>query len=231
MRWSPESAVHESGAPAVQDEVGALRKPPDGFFDMAGRFAARQRPLLILLGRALSPRSRIRPAPSPRLRVPLPNPRPLSASEARSVRELRAWIDDLEAAGVGLRLGGRQEGAGQDGERLQSPLGTPASAGEASYRDLAPRGDLEGGGGQRAGRGRVPTLVVGSKADAGEVKGREGLQRLLPRRLWKAPLVVTVRDALSAPSGERSSLGFVGGHGTSLVRGTERAREGCVVGE
>lgn len=107
------------------------------------------------------------------------------------MRELQAWMDDLESAGIGLDLDRLRATTPRDNDAyLRSP--DEATGIPAGLVDEVLDQDLEGGCCPRGSMGCVPTLVVANKDDAGDAREGGQLQKFLPRQLRAARVVTTV---------------------------------------
>ncbi|CAN0083283.1 unnamed protein product, partial [Hapterophycus canaliculatus] len=109
-------------------------------------------------------------------------------SNPRSLRQVRAWVDELESAGVPIledssSIGNIKSGTSNNRTRRDHPI-TNEPRGNRTFHYREPddyqkaHADLEGGSTGAAGRvveGRLPLLVVGSKDDIGEGVRRDGV--------------------------------------------------------
>lgn len=102
----------------------------------------------------------------------------------RSLRELRAWADELASEGVQILDCGRNNSIGGAGRGGASAADGVLDVGDTALRRRERHGglewpaDVEGGsrGTATAVGGRVPLLVVGTKEDMGEGFRREGAE-------------------------------------------------------
>ncbi|CAM9620090.1 unnamed protein product [Ectocarpus fasciculatus] len=97
----------------------------------------------------------------------------------RSLRDLRAWVAELDSAGISI-LGGD---SGNNGRSSATTSSYARGFRDGRSTEHPPEflsdglvADLEGGGSgaAAAGGGKVPLMVVGAKADTGEGVRREG---------------------------------------------------------
>lgn len=91
-----------------------------------------------------------------------------TTATTRSLRDLRAWTDELAHTGIRvLGIGGASTSAG-------SKEGGAAPRHQDRQDEMGLLADLEGGSGGGAAGGAVPFLMVGTKEDIAEGVQRDG---------------------------------------------------------
>lgn len=98
----------------------------------------------------------------------------LTTATTRSLRELRAWTDELASAGIRILGSDGSVGAPAGGANIGGGSEGAAAPHRQDRRDeMGLLADLEGGSGGGAA-GAVPFLMVGAKEDIGEGVRRDG---------------------------------------------------------